>query len=94
MARSTIMMAKSGMLKKTKWETVVNKLLLRLLNTTQYVEIARVESIKETNSYMITMKKSGYSEKVRRDTVLAAYKGLYEKFRQRDEDGVRFHRHK
>ena len=46
-----------------------------------------------TNQYMITMKNSGYSEKVRKETVLAGYKGFQEKLRQVNEEGKRMNRH-
>ena len=46
-----------------------------------------------TNQYMVTMKNSGYSEKVRKETVLTGYKGLQEKLRQVSEEGRRMNRH-
>ena len=49
--------------------------------------------MKVINSYMLTMKKSGYGEKKRRETVLDAYKGLKEKLRRANEEGGRLHRH-
>ena len=43
---------------------------------------------------MVTMKRSGYNERVRRETALAAFKYLHEKLRQVREDGTKMHRHK
>ena len=88
------MMSTSAMPEKTKRETLVNELLRRLLNTTQYLPTARSESIKVTNMYMITMKISGYSHKIRRETVISSFKGLKEKLGQRNEKGRGFTRTK
>ena len=79
MARTTIMKADSAMSEKIKRETLVNELLRRLTNTTQYLPTAREENIKVTNEYMLTMRRSGYREKKQRETMLTAYKGLHEK---------------
>merc|ERR1712015_376054 len=81
MARPTIMKSDSAMPEKIKRETLVNELLRRLSNTTQYLPTAKTENIEVTNSYMRTMKISGYGEKIRRETVIAAQKGLMEKLR-------------
>merc|ERR1712030_3328 len=39
------------------------------------------------------MKRSGYKEKICRETVLAAYKGLHGKLQKVKDEGGRFHRH-
>ena len=88
------MKADSAMPEKIKRETLVNELLRRLLNTTQYLPDARKDSVEVTNQYMVTMKLSGYSQKIRRETVVSAFKGLKEKLRQQTEEGKRLHRHK
>ena len=94
MARKTIMKSSSAMPERIKRETLVNELLRRLLNTTQNLPDARKESVEVTNQYMITMKISGYNQKIRRETVISAFKGLKEKLHQSNEDGKRLHRHK
>ena len=60
---------------------------------TQYLPNAREENVAVTNLYMKTMKLSGYNEKVRKETVLAGYKGLQEKLRHVKEEGKRMNRH-
>ena len=87
MARTTIMKSASAMPEKIKRETLVNELLRRLTNTTQYLPSAAEENRKVTNAYMQTMKLSGYGEKIRRETALAGIKGLQEKLRKAQEEG-------
>ena len=87
------MKSDSAMPEKIKRETLVNELLRRLTNTTQYLPSAAAENIKVTNAYMQTMKLSGYGEKIRRETALAGIKGLQEKLRKSKEEGGRLHRH-
>ena len=73
------MMAGSAMPDGIKRETIVNELLRRLSNTSLNHPNTKVNTIEAVNNFMITMKRSGYSEKIRRETCISAFKGFNRK---------------
>ena len=79
MARSSIMHAKTAMPEKTKRENACNELMRRTLNTLQGMPDSEKDTLKAKNDFMELMKKSGYGERFRKDTVLAAHKGILKK---------------
>ena len=94
MARQTIMAATSAMPEKIKRETIVNEMLRRLSNISLGHPDTKTNTESTINDYMATMKRSGYSEKVRRETAISAFKGMDKKIREAAEEQKPLHRHK
>ena len=55
------------------------------------ISFCQVEAI---NEYLVSMKISGYSEKVRRETIIAAFKGMERKVQEARDEGKPLNRHK
>ena len=92
MARQTVMKATSAMPENIRRETLVNEVIRRLSNisrdhpdTSENVRVAISE-------YMRDMKLSGYSEKVRKETAIAGFKGFYGKVQEAKDEGKPLHR--
>ena len=94
MARKTIMAARSAMPEQIKRQTVVNEMLRRLANISRNHPDTQDNIIETVNEFMASMKRSGYGEKVRKETALDAFKGFEGKVRQANEEGKPLHRHK
>ena len=76
MAKASIMDAKSAMSEKMKRENACNELMRRKLNTLQGMPNSEEDTLKATNDFMELMKRSSYGENFRKDTVIAAHKGI------------------
>ena len=92
MARETNMMAKSAMPENIRRETLVNEMIRRLSNVSQDHPDTKENSNEAVNNYMIAMKRSGYSQKIRKETAIAAFKGFRGKRNQAAEEGKPLHR--
>ena len=86
--------ASSAMPEKIKRETIVNEMLRRLSNISLGHPDTRDNTVVAINEYMATMKRSGYSEKTRRETAIAGFKGMETKIREASEEDKPLHRHK
>ena len=86
--------ASSAMPEKIKRETIVNEMLRRLSNISLGHPDTRENTVVAINEYMATMKQSGYSEKTRRETAIAGFKGMETKIREASEEDKPLHRHK
>ena len=93
MARKTVMMANSAMPEIIRRETLVNEMVRRLANTSQNHPETKNNTVRAVNDYMVAMKRSGYSQKVRRETALASFKTFNRKLREAEENGKPLHRH-
>ena len=78
----------TAMSEKIKRENAVNELMRRHLNTLQGYPDSKHDTIDAINTYKVIMTDSGYSQTYRRDTILAALKGIEGKERQAAE-GIR-----
>ena len=94
MARKSIMRSDSAMPEGIKRETITKELLRRLSNVSQNHPDTRATTVEAVNEYMESMKISGYSEKVRYDTYIAAFKGFERKIQESVEEGKPLHRHR
>ena len=86
--------ANSAMPEGIKRETITNELLRRLANVSQNHPTTRANTVVAVNEYMHSMKISGYSEKTRRGTCLAAFKGFEKKVQESIDEGKPLHRHR
>ena len=76
MATKTMLRADSAMPEKIKRTNVVQELIRRVLNITPNLPSTETDIVTVTNKYMETMLVLGYNETWRRDTVIAAMKGV------------------
>ena len=79
MSAKQMLRADSAMPDKIKRTNVVQELIRRVLNITPNLPSTETDIINVTNTYMETMLVFGYSEAWRRDTVIAAMKGVKNK---------------
>ena len=88
MAAKQMLRADSAMPDKIKRTNTVQELMRRVTNITPNLPSTRKDIINVTNAYMETMQCSGYNEAWRRDTVIAAMKGVRNK-QEIEAKGVR-----
>ena len=88
------MPANSAMPEGIKRQTITNELIRRIFNCYRNQPETEAAIKEATNDYMEAMKISGYEEKTRKETVVAAFKGMAGKLRQASEENKPLHRHK
>ena len=93
MAQKTVMAANSVVSEGIKRETIVNELMRRLSNICRNQPQTQANITIAVNDYVVTMKRSGYSEKILRETEVSVFKGFENKLKQAAEEGTPIHRH-
>ena len=93
MARQTVMKASSAMPEGIKRETLVNEMIRRLANTSLDQPNTTKNTVEAVNDFMVAMKLSGYTEKVRRETAVAGFKGFNRKVFEAKSLNKPLHRH-
>ena len=88
------MPANSAIQEGIKRQTITNELIRRIFNCSRNQPETEAAIKEATNDYMEAMKISGYDEKTRKETVVAAFKGIAGKLRQASEENKPLHRHK